>query len=112
MSQKYMRLFYGTLSVCLLLLIGCSKDNTVSISGTITVEGGPAEGGFISFVPLDGEGQEGGAVIKNGAYRAAVPPGEKIVKIRADRIEEVQRYDEVSKTTFTSTGGVTISPPE
>ena len=112
MIQKSMRLFYGTLSICLLLPIGCSKNNTISISGTVTVESSPVESGFISFIPLDGESQEGGAVIKDGEYRAAVPPGEKIVKIRADKLEDIESYDEVTKTTHTGKAGVMISPPE
>ena len=112
MFQKHSRLFYRTLLICLLLSIGCSKDNTVPISGKITAEDGPVDTGTISFVPMDGATQEAGAMIRDGVYTAAVPPGEKIVKIRADKLVDIEGYDEVSKTTTTGQAGMTISPPE
>ncbi|WP_210417720.1 hypothetical protein [Bythopirellula goksoeyrii] len=64
------------------------------LSGTITVDGDPAQMGSISFFPVDGNSFTAGGMINGGKYRARVPIGESIVEIRIPKvIGESKLYD-------------------
>ncbi len=64
---------------------GCSNRGLVDVQGNITLEGRPLPGGIIVFEPVDKNGATAGGKIREGRYeltgKAAVPPGEKIVRI-------------------------------
>jgi hypothetical protein len=52
----------------ILLTVGCGQKS-VTVSGTITWDGKPAESGTISFGPVSGAGASFGGEIKDGKYR-------------------------------------------
>jgi hypothetical protein len=57
-----------------LATIGCEGEGAYGeVSGTITYEGRPVEGGQIKFVPA--AGPTAGAVVQGGKYSAKVPVG-------------------------------------
>ncbi|MEO2048684.1 MAG: hypothetical protein ABGX16_19180 [Pirellulales bacterium] len=64
---------------------GCNDRGLVDIQGNITLDDQPLPGGVIVFEPVDGNGATAGGKIREGRYElmneAAVPPGEKIVRI-------------------------------
>jgi hypothetical protein len=71
-----------------LALTGCGSDGieTVEVKGNVTLDGQPVPSGTISFVAKDGAVQTGGGVIKDGAYVAQTPPGDKWVMILATKV--------------------------
>lgn len=75
----------GLLSgMCLMLVVlaGCSKDDTAEVYGVITVDGAPAEKGYISFFAVDGKAPTAGAAItEGGKYSAKAPLGNAKVVI-------------------------------
>lgn len=73
----------AALSLLAVLAAGCGPKgtDTVKVSGKVTMEGEPISMGTISFVAADGNTPSGGGVIKDGAYTAQVPPGEKVVLV-------------------------------
>jgi hypothetical protein len=66
------------------VLVGCSGNGLVQVSGEVTVDGNPLKNGTISFFSDTGEksGPTAGAAIKDGKYSAAVASGRKRVEIR------------------------------
>jgi len=100
MQNVLIRLLVGIVVCIMLTLPGCSGDDMLKISGKVTVDGTAVETGAITFVPVDGKTAVGGAVIKNGAYQAKVPPGDKIVQIRAMKLVPGEKFDEVSQTSI------------
>ena len=56
------------------------------VTGTVTVNGEPAQTGSISFFPVDGKSVTTGAVIEAGKYSARVPVGKVKVEIRVSKI--------------------------
>jgi len=75
----------------LLLLAGCSgSGGRRAISGTVTLDGAPLDGGSISFRPAPGNpANSAGATITNGAFRMTaakgLKPGEYLVTVQAFR---------------------------
>lgn len=65
---------------------GCADDKTAEVTGTISVDGNPAEKGSISFVPADGKSPTAGSEIKNGKYAAKVPLGTAKVQVRVPKV--------------------------
>ncbi|MFN3148717.1 hypothetical protein [Bremerella sp.] len=70
------------------LFVGCGgpASNAVPISGTVSVEGQPVEGGLITFLSTDGTAPAAGAPIKDGAYSAEVEPGEKKIMVLGTKV--------------------------
>jgi hypothetical protein len=92
-----------------IVLVGCNRNNQVEISGTVTMEGKPVQGGSVAFSAIDGSSPVEGAVITNGAYRAKVTAGEKIVKVIGTKNVLSSVYDEVSQKTYTNEVQTTIT---
>lgn len=71
-----------------LFAVGCGPSGveTVEVKGTIAQDGEPLSGGTITFMPKDGVAAPGGGVIKDGAFTANVPPGEKWVMVLATKV--------------------------
>ncbi|MDR1483316.1 MAG: hypothetical protein LBT09_00680 [Planctomycetaceae bacterium] len=89
--------------------VSCSRNNQVEISGTVTVEGVPVQGGSIAFSAADGSSPVEGAVITNGVYRAKITVGEKIVKVIGTKNVPSKIYDEVSQKTYTTEDPIPIT---
>ncbi|PQO35287.1 hypothetical protein C5Y96_09640 [Blastopirellula marina] len=70
------------------LVLGCGgpASTAVPISGTVSVEGQPVEGGLITFLSVDDTAPAAGAPIKNGTYSAEVEPGEKKVMVLGTKV--------------------------
>ena len=80
--------------VGLIQFTGCSGSGQGTVSGSVVVNGTPAETGAISFIPVDGRGTTAGAVIEQGKYKATVPVGNVRVEIRVPKVVGEQKiYD-------------------
>src|SRR5438094_463558 len=71
---------------CFLLLFaalaGCSRGPALgTITGTVTLDGQPVDGGLIKFTPADGNSQPEDAPVTGGKYTLKMPVGEKKVQI-------------------------------
>ncbi|XZE45771.1 hypothetical protein SH467x_001024 [Pirellulaceae bacterium SH467] len=66
---------------------GCgSRNPELTISGHVTINGEPIEGGSITFVAEDGVAATGGGTIQNGKYTAIVMPGRKKVLVLGNKL--------------------------
>jgi hypothetical protein len=76
-----------SLILIVLLLAGCNPGPAVgTVSGTVTLDGEPIKQGRISFTPVDGMGQTGGAEIVEGKYKADVPAAKMKVEINGNKV--------------------------
>jgi len=80
-----------TLAALLTALVGCANDNMADVSGTVSVDGAPAERGSITFIPTDGKSPTAGAEIKDGKYAARVPLGAAKVQIRVPKVVDKKK---------------------
>lgn len=73
---------------CVPLIFGCGgpASTAVPVSGTVSVDGQPVEGGLITFISVDDSTPAAGAPIKNGTYQAEVEPGEKKVMVLGTKV--------------------------
>ena len=69
----------------LVILAGCGSSEG-TISGEVKVDGQPLKDGTIKFVPSDGKSSPVDAPIKEGKYKATLPPGEVKVEIRGNKV--------------------------
>ncbi len=77
----------AALAAALTVLLGCGAgDNMGDVTGTVTVDGAPAEKGSVTFIPADGKGQTAGCEIANGSYSARAPLGTVKVQIRVPKV--------------------------
>jgi hypothetical protein len=73
-------------------LAGCRPDDGMAeVSGTVTVDGAPAESGAMAFFPVSGKGSPSGAPIKEGRYSARVLPGQAKVEVRVPKVVGTQK---------------------
>jgi hypothetical protein len=88
-------LLSSLLGMFLLQGIGCSKPaTTAEVSGSVTVDGEPAETGAIGFFSVDGKSPTSGGEIKEGRYTAQVPFGKMKVEVRVPKVVGHQKlYD-------------------
>jgi len=75
----------GVAALLLALVIGCSGDGLVDISGTVTFAGESLTEGAISFHPLDDTLAPEGGQISSGVFQLRCPPGRYRVEIYASR---------------------------
>jgi hypothetical protein len=75
-------------SVALLLMPGCSRPETVEVSGSVTWEGAPVPHGDITFFDLDPHVPASAGKIIDGAYTFQCKPGEKRVEIQSFRLSD------------------------
>lgn len=108
-KQKTHLLFTGLSALIILAVSGCFGDGMVNVSGKVTVDGAIVESGSIAFAPADGKTAVEGAVIEDGQYRAKVPPGDKIIRIRGMKLEPTVVYDEVSRTKHESHKAIRVT---
>jgi hypothetical protein len=77
-----------------LMTPGCSEPTTGVVTGTVTVDGVPAESGSIAFFPVDGKSSTSGAEIVDGQYSAKASFGAHKVEIRVPKVVgEKKVYD-------------------
>ena len=75
-------------------IAGCAEPSIGVVTGTITVDGTPAESGSIAFFPIDRKSPTAGAEIVGGQYTAEVPLGNSTVEIRVPKVVgEKKLYD-------------------
>lgn len=87
--MKYAQLLAVLPVLCSIsLVVGCGgpASTAVPISGTVSVEGQPIEGGLITFLSVDDTVPAAGAPIKNGTYSAEVEPGEKKIMVLGTKV--------------------------
>ena len=78
------------LAVLLIVTAGCGGSNRAAVTGEVTLDGQPVEGGMISFIPADGAaGPPAWGKIEEGRYsipaREGPPLGTSRVEIRWTR---------------------------
>ena len=77
----------GGLLASALVIAGCSDGaGLADVTGSITVDGAPAEKGSITFIPDDGKGPTAGGEIVAGRYAARVPVGTSKVQVRIPKV--------------------------
>lgn len=65
------------------LCAGCSGEKTVTVTGTVTLDGQPVTGGTVSFLPKSSGVPITAFISTEGTYRAeSVPAGEVVVTLR------------------------------
>jgi len=65
--------------IVVILALGCTRGPAVgTVNGEVTYDGQPVEDGHVTFTPVDGKGQTGGAVIVNGKFTAPDVPATKM----------------------------------
>jgi hypothetical protein len=69
----------------LVLLAGCGPG-TSTVSGTVTIDGQPLDGGVISLVPAEAGGEPATAEVVQGKYALRLKPGKKHVQISAPQV--------------------------
>jgi hypothetical protein len=75
------------LAGALLAAAACSDGRPMgTVSGTVSVDGKPAEKGAITFIPTDGQAPTAGGEIKAGRYTARVPLGKAKVEVRVPKV--------------------------
>jgi hypothetical protein len=70
----------------LVSLLGCSRTETVKVSGNVTWEGAPIPNGDIMFVATDPHVAAAAGKIEDGAFTFRCKPGTKRVEIRSYRL--------------------------
>jgi hypothetical protein len=70
---------------CCAAVAGCSGGKS-SVSGSVTLDGKPVASGAITFVKQDGELVREGAIIKDGAFQALVPPGTYRLELNGQKV--------------------------
>lgn len=94
--QQAVRL--GALALAALwALAGCSTGPAVgTVTGEVKFEGEPVKDGHITFTPIDGKGQTGGASIVDGKFTAEQVPATKMkVEIHGNKKtgKKIKAYD-------------------
>jgi len=72
-------------AVVLFSFAGCG-DGKSTISGTVTFDGRPVPSGMITFVSRGESLVREGAVIRDGAFQASLPPGDYQIELSAQKV--------------------------
>jgi hypothetical protein len=67
-------------------IAGCGESNIGVVTGTVTVDGAPAQSGSIAFFPVNRKASTAGSEIRDGSYTAKVPLGAAKVEIRVPKV--------------------------
>jgi hypothetical protein len=96
-------LLFCAASVVFCMLAGCKRSNTVSLSGTVTLDGTALPTGTISLIPMDKEGGPGvGSGLSDGRYQIPAEHGPRRgVKYRV----EIRSVDPSSGSTSNPLSG-------
>jgi hypothetical protein len=88
--------WFCALALAVIWNCGCSAGPAVgTVTGEVSYNGQPVKDGHISFTPVDGIGQTGGAAIVEGKFKAEQVPATKMkVEIHGNKvIGKVKVYD-------------------
>ncbi len=67
--------------------VGCGPESNVAlITGTVSIDGKPADKGSISFIPVNGVGPTAGTELKEGKFSSQAAIGECKVEIRVSKV--------------------------
>jgi hypothetical protein len=84
--------------VLLLFLGGCDRGPAVgAVTGAITLDGQPVDGGLIRLEPMDGNSQPADCIVKGGQYSVTMPVGEKKVQIYWTKTSSPGKLDTASQ---------------
>src|SRR5262245_39091276 len=92
---------------------GCSKGPAVgTVTGEVTFDGQPVKDGHVTFTPVDGKGQTGGAKIVDGKFKAEQVPALKMkVELHGNKvIGKRKAYDTPESPVFDEV--VELLPPK
>ena len=81
-----MNRFLGIFLLAVLLAPGCSSNADSVVTGSVTVDGKPADHGAITFFPTDGKARTAGTQIISGKYTGHVPVGVQKVEIHLPKV--------------------------
>lgn len=82
MSRRLAVACWSMVFVCLAMAAGCSDPNIGIVSGSVMIDGEPAETGSITFAAEDGLTGPIGTMIADGKYSVELPIGMAKVEIR------------------------------
>jgi hypothetical protein len=82
-----------------LALAGCGSAGEAVVEGSVTLDGRPIDGGYVTLFPADGKGTAASGSIVQGRYRVTgVAPGPKVVEVAATaRIDFPKTTEELAK---------------
>src|SRR5438105_12137453 len=81
-SSTYSRTGWLAATLSSLILAGCNGGGGIKLSGKVTLDGQPVEGGSLTFSPEDGQGQPVAGGIEAGEFTVSgLTPGKKRVKV-------------------------------
>lgn len=71
--------------VALATLVGCGgrAPQLCTVTGTVTLDGVPLANGELTFRPSDARVAPRAATVRDGHYRAELPPGRMVVEVHA-----------------------------
>src|SRR4051794_33784616 len=86
------------LALAALVAAGCG-DGGAAVEGTVTFDGRPIDGGYVTLLPADGKGTAASGPIVHGRYRVTgVVPGPKVVQVVATvRIDFPRTTEELAR---------------
>jgi hypothetical protein len=70
---------------CVATVVGCGNGKG-SVRGTVTMDGKPVASGSVTFVKQGAELAREGAVIREGSFQAAVPPGTYKLELNGQKV--------------------------
>ena len=89
---------FAYLAFLLLAVAGCDSGPAVgTVTGAITLDGQPVDGGLIRLEPVDGNSQPADCIVKGGRYSVIMPVGEKKVQIYWTKTSSPGKLDTASQ---------------
>lgn len=87
LARRFSFVWFFCLFGVMAMAVGCSEGPPMGdVTGTVTINGVPANTGSISFFPVDGKSVTTGTKIEGGKYSAQVPVGKVKVEIRVSKV--------------------------
>ncbi|MHB8902421.1 MAG: hypothetical protein ACYC6Y_26980 [Thermoguttaceae bacterium] len=82
-----LKLLFAVSLLAGLTLAGCGQSGPTryEITGNVTLDGQPVDGGEVLFIPTDGAGSPDACPIAAGVFKGQVTPGSKRVEINATK---------------------------
>src|SRR5262249_6584785 len=84
------RLLCGSVFAWIIMIaaLGCTRGPAVgTVTGEVTYAGQPVKDGHVTFTPVDGKGQTGGAPIVDGKFKAEQVPALKMkVELHGNKV--------------------------
>jgi|SRR5262245_27095467 len=74
--------------IVVIAAVGCTRGPAVgTVTGDVTYDGQPVKDGHVTFTPVDGKGQTGGATIVDGKFKAEQVPALKMkVELHGNKV--------------------------